>query len=104
VNCGHPAPVLLKRDGALERLDPTGTVVGAFENSEFEQRTIPMRSGDRVVVFSDGVSEAREDEDDAWVAECVRMLGRTESKSLAESLAMAASTSLDDVTVMDLLF
>ena len=38
------------------------------------------------------------------MAECVRMLGRAESKSLSEALAMAATMSTDDVTVLDLQF
>ncbi len=97
VNCGHPAPVLLRADRSVERLDSTGLVLGAFENSAFEERSVRIASGDRLVVFSDGVSEARED-DDAWVVECVCLLRG------AESLAMAASGSTDDVTVLDLEF
>jgi sigma-B regulation protein RsbU (phosphoserine phosphatase) len=98
VNCGHPAPVLLRANGLVERLDSTGLVLGAFENSAFEERSIRIAAGDRLVVFSDGVSEAREDQDDSWVVECVRLRAR------AESLAMAASGSADDVTVLDLQF
>jgi sigma-B regulation protein RsbU (phosphoserine phosphatase) len=98
VNCGHPAPVLLRSDGTLERLDSTGLVLGAFENASFEERKVGISAGDRLVVFSDGVSEAREDQDDAWVVECVRLL------ESAESVAMAASGSRDDVMVLDLQF
>jgi sigma-B regulation protein RsbU (phosphoserine phosphatase) len=104
VNCGHPPAVLLRANGSFERLDATGLVLGAFENAAFDERRVNVNPGDRLVIFSDGVSEAREDEDDSWVAECVRLLGRADSKALAESLAMAASMSTDDVTVLDLLF
>src|SRR5262249_52640342 len=31
VNCGHPPPLLLRRDGSLEQLATTGSVVGMFE-------------------------------------------------------------------------
>ena len=104
VNCGHPAPVLLRASGEIERLDSTGLVLGAFANATFEERTITINEGDRFVLFSDGVSEAREDEDDQWVVECLRMLNRAGSNALAESLAMAASVSSDDVTVLDVRF
>jgi hypothetical protein len=79
-------------------------MMGAFENSVFEERKVLIGAGDRLVVFSDGVSEARPDEDDAWVADCVRMPSLAGSATLAESLAMAAASSTDDVTVLDLRF
>jgi sigma-B regulation protein RsbU (phosphoserine phosphatase) len=97
VNCGHPAPVLIRAAGSIERLDSTGLVLGAFEKSTFEDRAVELLPGDRLVVFSDGVSEAR-GEDDAWVVDCLRMNGS------AEALAMGASESTDDVTVLDLRF
>jgi sigma-B regulation protein RsbU (phosphoserine phosphatase) len=103
VNCGHPPAVLLRANGEVERLDATGLVLGAFEGAVFEERTLQMRPGDRIVLFSDGVSEAGPNEDDGWVVDCIRMLGRAGSKSLAQSLAMAA-VSTDDVTVLDLRF
>jgi sigma-B regulation protein RsbU (phosphoserine phosphatase) len=103
VNCGHPPGVLLRRNGETERLEATGMVLGAFEGAVFEERTLQLSSGDRIVLFSDGVSEARPDEDDGWVVECIRMLGRAGSKSLAQSLAMAAVSS-DDVTILHLRF
>jgi sigma-B regulation protein RsbU (phosphoserine phosphatase) len=97
VNGGHPAPVLLRAEGSWERLESTGLVLGAFANSTFEERDIDIAPGDRLVLFSDGVSEAR-GEDDAWVVDCLRV------NASAEALAMAASTSSDDVTVLDLRF
>jgi sigma-B regulation protein RsbU (phosphoserine phosphatase) len=93
-NCGHPAPVLLRANGTAERLDSTGLMLGAFADSSFEERTIAMAAGDRLVLFSDGVSEARET-DDSWVVESLRN---------GESLALAAAASQDDVTVLDLRF
>jgi sigma-B regulation protein RsbU (phosphoserine phosphatase) len=103
VNCGHPAAVLLRHDGEVERLDATALMMGAFETMAVEERSVNIAPGDRLVVFSDGVSEARGEEDDSWAVECIRMLGRANSKSLAQSLAMAA-VSEDDVTILDLRF
>lgn len=104
VNCGHPAPVLLRRGGEVERLDSTGLVLGAFESAPFEEKFVPISRGDRLVLFSDGVSEAHEDQDDSWVPDCLSMLWRAGSKTVADSLAMAASESADDVTVLDVRF
>jgi sigma-B regulation protein RsbU (phosphoserine phosphatase) len=105
VNCGHPPPVLLRGDTA-ERLDCTCLVLGAFEQAEAEERTVTLQPGDRLVVFSDGVSEATRrgevhGEDDRWVVDYLRRMAPSET--LAESLAMAAISD-DDVTVLDLRF
>jgi sigma-B regulation protein RsbU (phosphoserine phosphatase) len=102
VNCAHPAAVLVRAEGALERLEVTSLMLGAFEGATFEERVVQMSPGDRLVVFSDGVSEARGD-DDAWAVECIQMLARAGSKSLAQALGMAA-VSTDDVTILDLRF
>jgi len=57
-NCGHPSPILLRRDGSTERLSPTAVVLGAFENWACAERDIAFEPGDTLVLFSDGVTEA----------------------------------------------
>jgi len=58
VNCGHLAPVLLRASGVVERLDPTGTVLGLFGVWEGEERSVRLEPGDALLMFSDGVTEA----------------------------------------------
>jgi serine phosphatase RsbU (regulator of sigma subunit) len=61
-NCGHNPPVLVRAGGEVERLSATTTVLGLFEDWECpigEQRLHP---GDSLVLYSDGVTEARSDE------------------------------------------
>lgn len=103
VNCGHPAPVLLRHNGSSELLNATATVLGAFQGSDFEERKLSLGAGDRVVLFSDGFSEAAEDE--AWAEDAIHTLGRAHSKDLAGVLASAAAAlgeQADDITVMDI--
>jgi len=106
VNCGHPAPVLL-RGGVAERLDATSVVLGAFENAPITETAVSVGAGDRLVLFSDGVSEATPaafvgSEDDTWVSTHALGLLAKNSK-IAEGLATAA-VSDDDVTVLELCF
>ena len=57
-NCGHYSPLLLRRDGALQRLDSTSTVLGLFpawDCSVEEQHLFP---GDILALYTDGISEA----------------------------------------------
>jgi len=64
VNCGHNAPMLLRANGTLERLKPTATVLGLFEEWDCNVTESQLASGDILVIYSDGVSEAGESEDD----------------------------------------
>ena len=64
-NCGHPPPVLLSCDGSVERLQPTGHVLGLFEELNCTTADIALASQDTLVMFTDGVVEsfnAREEE------------------------------------------
>ncbi len=60
-NCGHYAPVLLRRDGTLDRLDSTGTVLGLFERWECSLAEQKLSAGDTLVLYTDGISEALDD-------------------------------------------
>lgn len=106
VNCGHPPPVLMRSNGTAELLAATGMILGAFEERSFEERRLGFASGDRLVLYSDGFSEARDREDDEqWVIDSVRLFGTWQTKGLAGALASAASAirqQPDDITVMDI--
>jgi serine phosphatase RsbU (regulator of sigma subunit) len=58
VNAGHNPPVLRRRDGSVETLEPTGPVIGFLEGVEFEEVTITLQPGDLLVFYTDGVTEA----------------------------------------------
>ena len=106
VNCGHPAPVLLRAQGDSERLYSTATLLGAFRDQAFEEREVSLSPGDRVVLFSDGFSETdMTDGDEDWTVEMISMLGRNHTNGLAGVLASAAKSTReqpDDITVMDI--
>jgi sigma-B regulation protein RsbU (phosphoserine phosphatase) len=55
-NAGH-LPPLLVRDGAAQRLDVNGTVVGAFPFSKFDESRIDLKPNDLLVCYTDGVTE-----------------------------------------------
>lgn len=57
-NAGHNAPIVLHRDGSHERLDAGGGVLGVFPNQKFTTGTAQLSPGDRVIFFTDGVTEA----------------------------------------------
>jgi sigma-B regulation protein RsbU (phosphoserine phosphatase) len=55
-NAGHLQPILLRK-GVPELLEVTGTVVGAFPFSLYEERTVQLASGDVLVAYTDGMIE-----------------------------------------------
>jgi serine phosphatase RsbU (regulator of sigma subunit) len=57
-NCGHLPALLLRRDGDLERLDPTCTVLGLFQGWDCSTGERNLFPGDTVVFYTDGVTEA----------------------------------------------
>jgi serine phosphatase RsbU (regulator of sigma subunit) len=65
-NAGHNAPILTRQDGTQVRLEEGGLIVGAFQESEYEQGQIGLRPSDRLVMFTDGVTEAVNEEDDEF--------------------------------------
>jgi sigma-B regulation protein RsbU (phosphoserine phosphatase) len=55
-NAGHLPPILV-RDGVPQKLEITGTVVGAFPFSVYEEKQIALQSGDLLVAYTDGITE-----------------------------------------------
>jgi sigma-B regulation protein RsbU (phosphoserine phosphatase) len=58
VNAGHNPPFLVKPDGALVELEATGIPVGFMCDASFEAPALELESGSRMIIFSDGITEA----------------------------------------------
>ena len=58
VNAGHNAPFVVRSDGSHERLREGGPVLGVFATRDFEMGSAQLSPGDRVILFTDGVTEA----------------------------------------------
>ena len=106
VNCGHPAPVILRSANRTELLEPTATILGAFKGSTFREQSVSLAAGDRLVLFSDGFSEANLAEDDSgWPVDRIQRLGSLHKDGLASALASLAAgmgEQSDDITIMDI--
>lgn len=61
-NAGHNPPLLLRRDGSLVHLQNGGTALGIVPDWKYEQGEVSLAAGDRLVLFTDGVTEARNPE------------------------------------------
>jgi hypothetical protein len=65
VNAGHNAPFLLRAD-RIERLASTSIVIGIVEELDIEERRDVLLPGERLVIFTDGVSEAFNSDDQEY--------------------------------------
>lgn len=59
VGAGHPPALVLATDGRITALPAASPLVGAFVNAKFSQATTSLGPGERLVLYSDGVIEAR---------------------------------------------
>jgi len=109
VNCGHVPPFLRRAAGDIERLEPTATMIGAFREWRCAESNVSLARGDRLVIYSDGVTEAGIDTGEEFGEDrLIRLLGRRPEES-AESLVQSMVDEVvsfsngerhDDVTVV----
>jgi phosphoserine phosphatase RsbU/P len=85
-NAGHNAPIVAHRDGTHDRLDQGGGVLGIFQSQNYVMGTHTLLPGDRVLLFTDGVTEACNlDGEEFGDARLIRLL-RENCESSAEQL------------------
>jgi sigma-B regulation protein RsbU (phosphoserine phosphatase) len=57
-NAGHVPPILIRKDGTPETLSEGGMVLGPFSDSRYHEASVVLHSGDRLVLLTDGITEA----------------------------------------------
>lgn len=58
INAGHNPALLIRENARMERLDASGTMIGAFDFSAWTEQTVSLAVGDVLILFTDGVTEA----------------------------------------------
>jgi phosphoserine phosphatase RsbU/P len=112
-NAGHNPPLVIGPSG-FRRLERGGPIVGLFEGASYEEETVTLLSGDWLIVFSDGVSEALSAAGDEYgesrIVTCVQNNVDLEPQGLLDAMfldvrdfARGAAQS-DDITAMVLKF
>lgn len=61
-NAGHNWPILVRADGNCERLNSEDVVLGTLKHWTYHQEEAHLRSGDRLVLFTDGITESANSE------------------------------------------
>jgi len=108
-NAGHCAPMLLHADGAVSRLETGGGVLGVFPEWQYQQAVIPLAPGDRLLLFTDGVTEACNERDEEFgeerLAELASALRDRSAHELRNRIVQAVSSftggrAQDDATLV----
>jgi phosphoserine phosphatase RsbU/P len=85
VSAGHNPPFILHADGSHERLREGGGVLGVFANQAFRSGVAQLQSGDRMVLYTDGVTEAcNADEQEFGEQRLLTVLQENRRRSSAE--------------------
>jgi sigma-B regulation protein RsbU (phosphoserine phosphatase) len=110
VNAGHCLPLLLRREGMVERLARGGPVLGLLPDVAFETGQTTLDPGDLLVLYTDGLSEIRspaeEEFGEARIIERARAASARPAREVVGELvgaarAFAAGAGLsDDLTVV----
>jgi len=108
-NAGHNPPFLLRRDGSCERLPPNGTVTGIFDEAAYEEGVVRLEPGDRLVLFTDGITEARSDTgtefDDSGLFSTIEGCRHQDAQAMVDAIfadvaAFAGGRLQDDATAV----
>ncbi|MFZ0707583.1 MAG: SpoIIE family protein phosphatase [Candidatus Korobacteraceae bacterium] len=107
-NAGHNSPILLT-GARVVRLDTGGLVVGGLPEATYEEETLHLHDGDTVVMFTDGVTEARnregEEFGDERLISCLEISRRESAQTMVRNALQAVhgffgdTQPADDITV-----
>lgn len=85
-NAGHNPPLLIRTDGTCTELKAAGAVLGQFPDWFYEQSELQMRSGDKLLLFTDGLVEACNADEECFGEHNLIHIARENPRSSAEEL------------------
>jgi sigma-B regulation protein RsbU (phosphoserine phosphatase) len=94
-SAGHEAPLVARGQGGVEQLDVAGPILGAFEEASFEEHDADLAPGDTLVLYTDGVTESRDERRGFYGEARLRDVLERSCGGSAEAIRRAV---VDDVT------
>jgi len=98
VNAGHTPPIVMRRDGSIERLETGGAPVGMFPHWSYEVGMVRLNPGDLVLACTDGVIEALNPGGDEWGVQGIRRAAAESQARTADGMVHAIFQSMDQFT------
>jgi sigma-B regulation protein RsbU (phosphoserine phosphatase) len=97
-NAGHNPPLLIRPDGTFERLTDGGTVLGVFPETAYDQGEFALGSGDRLLFYTDGITEARNPDGDEYGEEKLAEAALTSRTQPVEAMKDALMADVNAYT------
>jgi sigma-B regulation protein RsbU (phosphoserine phosphatase) len=98
INAGHNTPIVARADGSVEQLDSGGLPLGLMGFAEYESATITLAQGDAIIVYSDGVSEANNLNEDEFGMDRLKDVIRANIDRPASGIRDKIESALSDFT------
>jgi len=86
ISMGHPPMLFIPQKGEPRLINQDGDVLGAYENCEYENITVPVSPGDRIFLYTDGLVEGRHDA--IWSSGAPKLLEHAEKIQKSSSVHM----------------
>jgi anti-sigma regulatory factor (Ser/Thr protein kinase) len=100
---GHPPPLLLQPDGAVQMLDETTDMpVGVWPKSTYEERTVAFTPGSTLLLYTDGLVETRDRDMHTGILQLAEHFAKapTEPEDLADNLLREFAPDRSDDTAI----
>ena len=105
INAGHNPPYIVHKDGSLQMLKKGGLILGLLPDAKFEHETVQLESEDFLFLFTDGVTEAmnknEEEYDELRLEKFLQNENRKNPENLLTSLQQNISDYVGDVPQSD---
>lgn len=85
-NAGHCSPIILRSGGVIKSLRANGLPVGLLEETTFAVEDAQLEPGDKLIIYSDGLTEAQNADGQFFESTRVRELARLHTQSSCEDL------------------
>ncbi|RMD98838.1 MAG: hypothetical protein D6814_06725, partial [Calditrichaeota bacterium] len=110
VNAGHNPPMWVNQNGEIRLLETGGVILGMMPEMPYQQETISLAPNDWLVLFTDGVSEAMNEQDEEFTEQRIEATIRENldlsARQMIEKIATAVrefcgnAPQSDDITLV----
>ncbi|TNF74849.1 MAG: FHA domain-containing protein [Acidobacteria bacterium] len=94
-NAGHNPALIVRADGKVEELGPTGLPIGLMEDGNYTEGKTKLGPGDLLVLYTDGITEATDPEDEEYGLERLTAVCKKHRKKPLDELANEIDADLD---------
>ncbi len=104
VNAGHNPPMLVRADGRIELLEQGGLLLGVMKDAPYQRGVVSLAPGDLAVLFTDGVTEAKNADDEEYeerrLEACLRVHHHRSAQAVLDAVRHDVRRFTGEVTAL----